>query len=299
MIPKYYLSYSNGTSGINPYKFRSVGSTSEHLRFIYESFPYFSKLIQEDPIIILNYPSTLGLLDGFTVIDTYLREATFAQALQLAVLENKNVILIGQPLSIAHQIYTYYKSSLLFPKEIGIALGGYYCPYSLEKFITDSIKEKNASCNFIYGFGVAEIEFGCLLGTRLNESSKILYQKASSHIIIEIDKKSSELILHNVLDGTNTNTEDLIEIHPTNNFTNPTYVITQSPGRLSEKVTNLLESWDNTDWERNTGYLEQKDGELLFQLRNNVKKNQNYEIEYYDFLKQTGLTWTEKPVWSF
>ena len=73
-----------------------------------------------------------------------------------------------------------------------------------------------------------------------------------------------------------------------------------NPRRLHPEVETALESWSVADWKRRTGYVLR--GETLrIQLREGCGPGDSgpgeRELDFYDFGKEYGFSWLNKPCW--
>lgn len=161
---KGYLGYSSGVhSRQDPYGFRSCDTGLQTLLSVLPTlYPALRPFLERQPILISCYPAFLGILQTIPVVDTYLRQDPFSRALLLACAEKRSVIVLGQPLSTAEMLYRHQQVHAIFPSDILIALGGYYCPRSLESFITGLVTDRGSSTAVVHGYGLVEVGVGCL-----------------------------------------------------------------------------------------------------------------------------------------
>lgn len=292
-----YLSYSNGASSLDPYKYRVVGVAGDQLSYVGRAFPKIGSILTDAPVVILNYPSFLGYFEGITVVDTYLREATFTQATLLALTEERPLFLVGQPLSLVHLIRSYLKMGHRFPARVVVALGGYFCPGSLERYIRHLLAPHCPHPEIIFGYGIAEVEFACLIGTRKKDDQPIIYRQSSGSVDIKRDSITGHLLLRRVGDDSYIDSGDTVEVSNNNDEAN--LQIRQSKERLPDFVLAFLESWTNEDWDRRTGYLGVIDSNIkAIQLRADAMKIDEKEEDFFDYMRSFKQNWADKPRWN-
>lgn len=292
-----YLSYSNGASSLDPYKYRVVGVAGDQLSYVARAFSNVGAILTDSPVVILNYPSFLGYFEGITVVDTYLREATFAQATLLALAEERPLFLVGQPLSLVHLIRSYLKIGHRFPSRVVVALGGYFCPSSLERYIRELLAPHCSQPEIIFGYGIAEVEFACLIGKRDKEDQPIIYRRSSDSVEIKRDSTTGNLLLRRVGEESYIDSGDNVEISNANGVIS--LQIRQSKQRLPDSVLDFLESWTSEDWDRRTGYLGVVDSNIkAIQLRADATKIDETEEDFFDFKRSFKQDWADKPKWN-
>ncbi|MCC6221423.1 MAG: hypothetical protein IT291_09315 [Deltaproteobacteria bacterium] len=297
-VPRGYLSYSNGTLSLDPYAFREASSGAEQIGAALRFFPAVEEVFKNQPIIISCYPSSLGMFQGFTVVDTYLRSNTFSRALLLAHSEKLPAVIIGQPLSTTHLCLNHFTHKLDWPESIVIALGGYYCPLSLEKFIRHIMGQCRVKMEMLFGYGVAEVEFGCMLGKRDRKSTDVVYRIISDTINLFVEEDSKRLHIKRVDDEAFFFTGDFAEKISDSN--GDSYILWNDEARLAKAVKRELETWEESSWMRRTGYLtfNGNNDSFIFQLREGIAPITNAEREYHCYNQQHGASWSDKPVWG-
>ena len=170
------LSYSAGRSIMDPYAYRVVRPSSGRISSVLSVFPQLKDLfIDKPPLIISCYPASLGSFDNAIMVDTYLRPEAVTRALLLAARENLTAILAGQPLAIAEFLLGHIQSSFQLPRFLLFSLGGYFCPRSLEKFLVDLANDSGCKAAALYAYGVAEVEYGCMMGVERTELGEVIY----------------------------------------------------------------------------------------------------------------------------
>ena len=135
-LPSCPLSYPAGSTSWEPYRFRVVGvQSADWVGHLLTCFPVVAEFFGSQSLVLSAYPATLGLSGFSPSVDSYLHPPTFFSALQLAAMENRNLLLAAQPLIGADLLYRATREGFPLPKRILWGIGGYYTPVSLEKFI--------------------------------------------------------------------------------------------------------------------------------------------------------------------
>jgi len=290
--PGMTLSYSAGTTDLNPEKFRVIKHDNNLITGLLKEFPalrtYFT---HAKPMIVNCYPATIGYFPQAVFIDSYLKWENFARALMLASQIVSPVIIVGQPLLVFDFLLTYKINALPFPKDILIGLGGYTCPLSLEKAFLDIIGQ-NSNVNLLYGYGIAEAGFSCLAGIKRNQSGQIIYKPILDHIEPFINKDQLCFRVKNSLHTTELMSGDFAKINTDG------WIIENAVNRLDPEILASLNKWTNQDWARKTGYVSKINDKIYFQLRQIFKPLNSAEIEFYKFAERFSFSWLNKPAWG-
>lgn len=284
------LSYSAGSAELDPLKFRYVEDSNAKIGAAITLFPEIAKFLTKTPVVINCYPATLGYFESVVYIDTYQRPINFSRGLMLAEQLNTACIIMGQPLCVTHLLLEHYKNhpDIALPKQILFALGGYYLPESLEQAMRKLIDK--SSPEFLHAYGMAEVDYACLLGTSRNKSGQILYKVVNENIRVELINGYLHLKL--LAENHLFNTGDYAS------WENNRLIIYPGSKRMSTYVKNLLKRWRNEDWYRRTGYIARHKGKLRIQLRAGVEPKYDNEVEFYLFCRNYNMSWAEKPAWS-
>lgn len=303
--PGSVISYSAGTTGINPMSFRVIEhGGNDRLFDVVQCFPRLAEFLSAPPLVLSCYPTTLGVFPTAVFCDTYLQEKTFSRGLLLATSSGLAPIIIGQPLAIADLLYKHQKASRSFPRRLVIGMGGYHCPASLERWICQILAESGCETLVLHAYGLGEVDFAILIGMR-NSSGQIPYQQVVSSV--EIELRGKELWMRR---------RGSEQFFPTGDdavFEGGNFSITNHPRRLSHEVLAELESWTDQDWSRRTGYLVNNNSspdlppgpenrsspkKMIFQCREDAAPSGPQELDYFDFVRSHGMSYFNKPNWS-
>jgi hypothetical protein len=286
------LSYSSGSEYRDPYGFRIAGRGGNLLGALKARWPHLVESFRDRmPIIINAYPAFIGTFDFGVTVDSYLSYTTASRALHLAHAEKLPVMLLGQPLFVAHLLNQHIAQGHPVPDAILLGMGGYPAPRSLEVFLEGLGKKVDCAVTFFYGYGVAEVDAAVLLAHRRNEANELVYELRGPDV--EVTFEGDNLFLAVEKNGTKAppfKTGDQARLTPDG------YVISNQE-RMHKDVTKILESWSVDDWERRTGYLHYG---MVFkvQLRKGAVAKQPYEVEFYEYAKELGHSWLFKPQWK-
>jgi len=286
------ISYSAGSSSLDPYSFRIVEDGTSKIQAAIKLFPILSKYFQKTPVVINCYPATLGSFNSVIYLDTYLRPVNFSRGLALAKELETACIILGQPLTVLDLLFkhAFAKTELPMPNQILFALGGYIVPASLESAFSHICKKSGVEYNLLHAYGMAEVNFGCLLGTHRDENGQVHYKIANEDVKVKLS--GEQLFLGKTGSDSIYNTGDFAR------WVDELLIISPGKHRLNQEVIDNLERWDYSDWKKRTGYVGRLEGKLLFQLREDEIPNNDTEIEFFDFCRQFKTSWAAKPNWS-
>lgn len=292
LAPGSVLSFSGRSA--DPFKFRRVNTAGpDRFGAVLNAFPHLRRFFADGqpPIVVNHYPAALGPLPSAIVIDTYLRRQNFARALHLAQATNRTAIILGQPLALADFIQSASATETPMPRRVLIAAGGYSCPWSLEVFLLQVLKQAGSTCELIHAYDVAEVEYGIFVGTRNPQTGHVVYRHVATQIDWNIE--SGKLRLRDISTAEWIETGDLAWITADGGLQ-----IGLTEERASASILATLEKWSISDWSRRTGYLARTQGNLLFQCREHVAPTSPDEQEFFAFARQTGMSFLDKPVWQ-
>jgi hypothetical protein len=290
------LSYSSGSHNRGPYGFRALRKGGNLRAYLEGRWPQlFEGFGGRLPLVINAYPAALGTFEFGVYVDTYLSLSTGSRALHLAHLENMPVMLLGQPLYIADLLYRHMRSEdARLPDTLLIGSGGYVMPCSLEMALRELCAPQVKHLNMFHGYGVAEVDAGCLLAVRRDDEGQLVYERRSEHVGVDFGDHEELLLSLRDNDG-----QTVIDRFPTGDSGRAAsggYVVWNDE-RLHPNVYKILESWTPDDWSRRTGYL-YYGREVRFQLRKGEKPTAAIECEFHDYEKRYGHYWLFKPQWS-
>lgn len=290
LAPGDVLSYSSGSEYRDPYGFRVAGKGGNLLGLIQARWPHvIAPFRGRMPIVINAYPAFIGAFDFGVTVDSYLSYTTASRALHLAHAEKLPVMLLGQPLFLAHLLNQHIEQGHPVPDAIMLGMGGYPAPRSLEVFFESLGRKAGIAITMIYGYGVAEVDSACLLATKRNAANELVYELRGPDVKVTLEGENLLLSLEGV-SPTPFRTGDLGKL------TDEGYVIS-NPERMHRDVSKILESWTEEDWQRRTGYLHYG---MVFrvQLRKGATPKQPFEAEFYEYCKEYGHSWLFKPQWK-
>jgi len=286
------ISYSAGSSSLDPLSFRITEEGSAKIGAAVLLFPQLVKYLQKTPVVINCYPATLGSFNSVIYLDTYLRPINFSRGLMLANELDTACIILGQPLTVMDLLFKHCcaEPSLPTPDKVLFALGGYFAPTSFEQSISQLLNPLNVEHDLLHAYGMAEIDFGCLLGINRENESKVRFKIANPEVQVKLD--DGKLLLGRAVDGSFFNTGDRAS------WDNELLTITPGEHRISQEIMASLEQWKFQDWKKRTGHVGRKNSRLVYQLRENEDSNNDAEIDFFDFSRIFKMSWAAKPGWS-
>ncbi|MGE0324368.1 MAG: hypothetical protein AB7K71_06425 [Polyangiaceae bacterium] len=299
------LSYSSGSHDRGPYGFRTIRPGGNLMALFANRYPQVLQGFDgRVPMVINAYPACIGTFDFGITVDSYLSHSTASRALHLAHLERYPVMLIGQPLYLADLLFRHLATNPVLPPTLLLVTGGYVMPRSLEMSLRQLIAAvtpraaHGTTLNLINGYGVAEVDAGCLWATQRTPEGHLVYEPRSADVEVVLEGSDLLLSLRSPNGGY------VVERFPTGDSGIAAQAIDGTPGyviwnneRLHPNVLKILESWSFEDWERRTGYL-YYGREIRFQLRKGFEPKVGLEAEFHDYEKKYGHYWLFKPVWG-
>jgi hypothetical protein len=212
--------------------------------------------------------------------------------LRLAAKEGWPVVMVAQPLAGAHLLLQHLERDLELPQQILWAVGGYYLPLSLERFIVKHLSDRGCTVNFLYCYGIAEVGHTCFAAIRRGPEDLPLYKLVARDVQVCVPPDTGKLLLQR---------HDSHVLVDTGDFASPVgeyWQINNGEQRLSSEIRSRLENWTADDWLRRTGYLSIADQKFVFQTRACRPSPSADELGFHRFLETFGGSWTMKPDWA-
>ncbi|WP_063870205.1 hypothetical protein [Novipirellula maiorica] len=287
------LSYAAGSSSLEPYGFRILGQSDNHrLAQLLAAFPKLSTMLHPESLIVSAYPAALGLAGFAPFVDTYLHPPTFIRAMRLAALEKRTVVMAAQPLAGVDLLLRTLRNQLEVPKHILWAAGGYYFPLSLERFISEQLRQHGCHIEYLHCYGVAEIGHTCFAAMQRFESGHPRFHKVATEVAASVVGTNCHLALQHE-NGRGIVTEDYAD------QIDGEWLIQSGHARMCPKVRDELESWSSHDWNRRTGYLAADATRTNYQLREWIEPEPGKtELSYFRFWEQHAGSMQCKPKWN-
>lgn len=290
--PGVMLSFSAGTTKANPGKCRIVTAQPEKFTRLLGHFPEIGMMLGGNtPMIINAYPAPMGPIGHGITIDSYGRQSAISSALMLAAEQGFPVVLTGMPLAAAHFLMEHGKKVGVFPRELALFVGGHCCPVSLETFLNGFLSRAGCHMEMVHLYGVAELD-AALMAARYTHGRLVYHgidrrwePVVESGVLGFMDRQDGGMGIC-IVDEDASYAEGGIEVR-------------NQPERLAPEVMKELESWNEREWARRTGFVIWKKDGIHFQLRAGEKPESPEEMEHYDFIRQQGSSWLEKPRWGW
>jgi len=293
LSPGDVLSYSAGSTQTGPEGFRKLRPRPGLLSAALERWPSLGAMLGSGPPLVINaYPAAVGAGETGISVDTYLSPRVLSRALQLGAALGNPVILCGQPLFLADALIDHIGAKRVLPEVLLVMIGGYVTPHSLERAMTMWLSPHARSLQYIYGYGVAEVDAGCMIAKDRDDAGRLIFHARRD---VEVDLDGDRLLLS--LMGPRG--ERLVDRWRTGESAESSadgYVLWNCQ-RLHPRVHEVLESWKEADWRRRTGYV-RRDGERIWvQLRKGHAPKDPFELDYWDFGRAYDFSWLDKPYW--
>ncbi len=284
------LSYAAGSTSLDPNGYRLIGENDgQRLTQLLAVFPDLSSIISPNCLIINAYPAALGLQGFAPYVDTYLHAPTLIRALRLAAQQERPVVFAAQPIVGADLLIKAIDAGWELPQSMLWATGGYYFPHSLERYIAKRLRLAGCEVRFLHCYGVAEIAHTCFAATSRFSDGTPRYRKIIDPVEVG---KSSAGFMTLALNGRRVVTSDYVK-----RIKNE-WSIDNGPSRLSLRVANELESWNEGEWSRRTGYLKSTQGSIEYQLREHIELVETEaEHRFHRFWEAFGGSLQSKPQW--
>lgn len=286
------LSFSAGPTRPNDTGYRCVTAKSDdRLARFAVLFPELLPILRTQPLLIINaYPATTIVPQDVTYVETYLRPSTFARALRYAEARRLTPVVIAQPLAAAHCLLAAEHDSARLCPHLLFLLGGYPCPASLERWMSDKVAANGSQLFVRHLYGVAEVEAGILAGTR-SHNQDVIYRPFAAEFAAGPNRRG-QLVLHRADTAERVTTDDFACLSERG------MTIVPNPDRFSPLTLSHLETWTDDDWTCRTGYLSRRNGRWLHQLRESCLIGADNEVEHYEFARDYGMSWLDKPNWE-
>lgn len=293
LAPGDVLSYSAGSTQTGPEGFRKLRARPGALGAAMQRWPDLGEVIAGRTIMFINaYPASLGTIEAGISVDTYLSPRVMSRALQLAAASDKPVVLCAQPLFLADALLAHVAAGRPLPDTLLLFVGGYVMPRSLAQMIDALLTPKLRHLRFLQGYGVAEVDAGCMISRERDEAGRLIFHPRDD---VEPELDGEQLLLS--LRGPEGEVQvDRWHTGDSAERVGEGYVL-WNHRRLHPSVHAAFESWSEADWHERTGYLRREDEVLWIQLRQGIEPRNDHELDYWEFARVHGFSWLDKPNW--
>ncbi|MFG0266036.1 MAG: hypothetical protein ACF8AM_12940 [Rhodopirellula sp. JB055] len=313
------LSYSAGSTSLDPYKFRVIdsGQPAEKMQRLVSTFPALQPFFVDpsQSLVVDAYPASLGGMESMTRVITYLHPPTCIRALRLAAVEKRRVVFVAQPLAGADLLIQALDTQMDWPSELLWATGGYHLPASLQRSVDGWLAERGCRLSVLQAYGVAELDHTLLASMHRDQDSRPIYELIDPRLELNgerhrggEDAKVSERIRFGEAELEN---HDRIESHADG------YRIHGNPSLYCEGALQWLEQWQPEDWLKHTGYWSERGNVIELQQRAGRSFSEStanrvswsamtclptgvpcQSVDHYQFMARSGMSWMEKPKWN-
>ena len=298
------ISYSAGRQSEDPFGYRVVRPIQGLLPTVANMDPTLLSMVTQYPSLLIQaYPAPISLLEIGPRVDTYMQVPVASRALALAAATDRTAILSTTPLMAARICVDHLRKQSVFPQRMILAIGGYPCPWSLEKFLRHQLRTSVAQLKLVFLYGQAEIDAALMVAMQRSRAGELIYvPRAGLELLLtEYETHATTRIR---LDGHEYTLSDTITRFDDG------YCVSNSQ-RWSSQALGWLEHWSHDDWNRRTGYIhfhkssrERGNADHLSpdyrtcQLREGIGTTSQQEIDFYDYARKHRMDWLEKPRWS-
>ncbi|WP_047817112.1 hypothetical protein [Rhodopirellula islandica] len=313
------LSYSAGSTSLDPYKFRVIdsGQPAEKMQRLVSTFPALQPFFVDpsQSLVVDAYPASLGGMESMTRVITYLHPPTCIRALRLATAENRRVVFVAQPLAGADLLIQALGTQMDWPSELLWATGGYHLPASLQRSVDGWLAERGCRLSVLQAYGVAELDHTLLASMHRDQESRPIYQLVDPRLELDAEQTGgrgdSELSDHLRFGGEELPNHDRIESVVGG------YCIHGNPSLYCEGALQWLEQWQPEDWLKHTGYWTERGRVIELQQRAGRSSSGStlnsvswpamtslptgvpcQSVDHYEFMSRNGMSWMEKPKWN-
>jgi hypothetical protein len=313
------LSYSAGSTSLDPYKFRVIdsGQPAEKMQRLVSTFPTLQPFFADpsQSLVVDAYPASLGGMESLTRVITYLHPPTCIRALRLAAAEKRRVVFVAQPLAGADLLIQALGTQMDWPAELLWATGGYPLPASLQRSVEEWLTERGCRLSVLQAYGVAELDHTLLASMDRDQESRPVYKLIDPRLELNEERNRDEEVTRASdrirFAGEELENHDCIESHAAG------YHIHGNPSLYCEEALNWLEQWQPEDWINHTGYW--REGGRVIKIQQRVGRSTSessvnhlswsamtalptgvhcQSVDHYEFMSQNGMSWMEKPKWS-
>jgi hypothetical protein len=285
--------FSAGTTQDGPEGYGLVGPASGLLRASAQKWPGIAAALDGMPMLINAYPTSIGRFDAGVLVDTYLSPRTVARALHLAHLRRLPAVLVSTPLFAADVLLAYAKSERPWPRSLVLVSGGYPMPSSLQAVLREVAGENCRVFSLLHLYGATEADAACMMAVERDDAGELIYHVRGDDVEVRVE--SGDLLL-SVKEPSGAYKVREYKTGDQARRVGAGYAI-WNDRRFSREVMTLLTGWNKDIWSRRTGHALRVGNDRLFQLRDGPVVPQSHEMEFYDFWRQSGLGWLQKPVW--
>lgn len=287
--PGAVLSYSAGSTQTGPEGYRTLGAPKDLMSLVGARWPQVARGLVGKTLLSINaYPASVGSFSAGATVDTYLSPRVFSRALALGHATQAPTLVTAQPLFLADALLRHGDRPL--PQTLLFLVGGYPLFASLERAILSWLEGRVKTAAFVQGFGVAEVDAGCMIGRDRDARGRVVYFPRAD-VVPELD---GDALLLTLLDADG---QVSIRRFPTGDRAERSgegWVI-RNDARLSPTLREQLESWSGSDWRRRTGYV--APAGAAYQLREGEEPSHELELNFWEFGRRYGFSWLNKPRW--
>lgn len=282
------LSFSAGARLDAALEYRVLHGGHDRFAQAFSFFPELSDCLMPLPLVINDYPVSLGPVASACMCQTHTRQVTFSHALRLAAERAMPAVILGQPLLVAEHLTQHLTRGLAVPDTVIMAVGGYVCPDSLETYLLRRLRQRGTRAQLLHAYGTAGTDFAVLIGRR-SALGRVQYRHVARHVAVKVDDGRLWL---SAVDGAWHDTGDYASLAADT-------IEIDSCARTASGVLAQLQSWGCTEWTRRTGYMSvDSSGRTQWQLRPGAASQGADELPYGAFIDRFGITLPEKPDWT-
>lgn len=288
------ISYSAGSTQSGPMGFRKLRPRPGLLGAAIARWPELGEALGDrTPMLINAYPAAVGAMTGGISVDTYLSPRVMTRALQLGAMIDAPTIVCGQPLLLASALLAHVEAERALPRTLMLMVGGYDTPRSLERMLGATLSPRVERLLMVYGYGAAEVDAGCMMARERDDAGRLIYYPRDD-VEPELEGDALRLTLRGPRG------EAVVERFATGEHATRVegggYVLWNDE-RLHPVVRRALESWSDDDWRRRTGYVRREGEVVRIQLRPGQSPRDELERDHWDFGREYGFSWLDKPYW--
>lgn len=285
-----HIAFSAGSDEIDISKATIVSPENVLHISLLKIFPELQILLKGKPPVLANfYPSYFGSVVFALNVECTMRFVNAIKAFELAQVRGSPFILCGQPLAVA-QFAHMVKQRAAKLSVVVLMLGGYACPFSLERYMISALSSCEA-IHIIHAYGSIETAFAVMAGKRSDEGEVIFHIARPDWTVVQA---CGRLALRNLATGSVVTIDDHIQL------AGDGFAITPAVERLGESERDYLNSRDESWWDRHTGHISRSvtSGDFHSQLRIGLLPADKLEHQFGEFIDLFGMDWADKPRWG-
>lgn len=248
--------------------------------------PALAAVLGPETVVVDARPSAAGPFGiGLRVI-VGPSTAAVGRALVAARVDDRPVVVLGQPLFVAEALHRHLAAGEPPPERGLFVLGGYWLPRSLESWF----QARAPGLDIAQAYALPGCDAACLLGLARTEGGRTVWRPANPRVRVEV--RDAELAV-GLDDAPPVRTGDIAI-----DAGDGTLRIRPPSRRLDPAWGRALEGWTPRDWDRRTGHPVWRGRHIGLLLREGAEPESAMEVRFDAWAGRSGASWLAEPRWS-